>query len=359
MADLNTQPVWRQFPVSSPADVLIVRHAVDETAERLGFSPQRRAEAVLVASELAQNHVNCGTEQGLIALSGVFCGQAALLTLFSVDQGPGIDDVNTALRDGVTTGSSYGNGLGTVRRLADDFAICSEIDDAAPCGFMQRSPGKLLSGTMVAASLWWPRQGVIPPDNIRLSAIVSPMPGEKFCGDGVHIITQGDTSRIVLMDVLGHGPDAAESVASAHHLLDMSEPEEDLVQVVSRLDIGLSGRRGLAAIFMKADAATGAVQTCGVGNICACFYDGTQQFPVTSLSGVIGQNFNCRKLMLQDFLFTHDTTCVMFSDGLVASRRPQTCHNDTSPMFSTYLAFDCAVSGQDDASIIVWKWLKK
>ncbi len=368
MADLNRQPVWRHFPVSSPADVLIVRRAVDKIAQRLGFASMRQAEAVLAASELAQNHVNSRTLHGRMAIGGLFCGQAAMLTIVSVDQGPGIDDVSIALMDGNTTGVSYGNGLGTVRRLSDDFAICSGTYGALPCGSWPDSiyrsgqdsdNGSKPAGTMVAASFWWPRQEVILPDNISLSALIAPKAGESFCGDGVHVITRNNFSRIVLMDVLGHGPEAAESVAIANDILDVSEPGEELTQVISHLDRGLASRRGLAGIFMKIDTDAGVVQTCGVGNISACFFDSTRQLPVTCLSGVIGQNFNCRRLMVQDFIFSHELTCVIFSDGLTATRLFKEFSNDDPPLFSSYIAFESAVSGTDDASIIVWKWLKK
>ncbi len=367
MAELSGQPVWKEYPVSSPADVLIVRRAVDKIAQRFGFALQRRAEAVLAASELAQNHVNCNTINGRIIISCVFFGQAALLTIVSVDQGPGIDDVSMAVRDGITSSVSYGNGLGTVKRLSDDFAICSGTDGALPCNFRSHCTDKYgtdannhekISGTMVAASFWWPRGETLPPANIRLSAMVAPMPGEKFCGDGVHIITRDSFSRIVLLDVLGHGPEAAESVSLAHELLDISGPDEDLPLVISRLDKGLSARRGLAGIFMKVDEDARVVQTCGVGNISACFYDGNRQLPVTCLSGVIGQNFNCRRLMVQDFMFINEVTCVMFSDGLVASRLFKAFPINAPPLFSGCIAFESAVSGLDDASIIVWKWLK-
>ncbi len=359
MAKLNRQPVWRQFPVSSPADVLLVRYAVDQLANSLDFSPQRRAEAVLVASELAQNHVNCRTSDGNITMGGVHCGQSALLTLFSVDNGPGIEDVKKALMDGVTTGNSFGNGLGTVRRLADDFAICSDRDGNAPCSFTDLHYATRIPGTMIGASFWWPMEPCIPPDNIRLSAIVSPMPGERFCGDGVHVIANDHITRIVLMDALGHGSAAAESIIAAQQVLDLCPADEALDMVVPQLDRALTHHRGMAALFIKLHEKTGRVETCGIGNIYGCFNDGHREFPVTSLSGVIGQNFNCRRLMVQEFCFSKEVSCVMLSDGLDESALMTGCPNDIPPLFSSYLTFVNALSGQDDAAIIVWKWQKK
>ncbi|MGI4844537.1 MAG: ATP-binding protein, partial [Janthinobacterium lividum] len=43
--------------------------------------------------------------------------------LLFVDAGPGIPDIETALRDGFTTGGGLGLGLGGSKRLADEFDI--------------------------------------------------------------------------------------------------------------------------------------------------------------------------------------------------------------------------------------------
>lgn len=42
------------------------------------------------------------------------------------DQGPGIPDVEQALRDGYTTGAGMGLGLGGSRRLVNEFDIATE-----------------------------------------------------------------------------------------------------------------------------------------------------------------------------------------------------------------------------------------
>ena len=47
------------------------------------------------------------------------------LQLTFEDHGPGIADLESALRDGYTTGSGLGLGLGGARRLANEFEIDS------------------------------------------------------------------------------------------------------------------------------------------------------------------------------------------------------------------------------------------
>jgi serine/threonine-protein kinase RsbT len=60
------------------------------------------------------------------------------LKLTFVDEGPGIADVSQAMRDGYTTGSGLGLGLGGAKRLSGDFNI-------------ESTPGK---GTRVAITRW-------------------------------------------------------------------------------------------------------------------------------------------------------------------------------------------------------------
>ena len=43
------------------------------------------------------------------------------------DQGPGIPDIQLALKDGYTTGSGLGLGLSGAKRLSNDFSIESTV----------------------------------------------------------------------------------------------------------------------------------------------------------------------------------------------------------------------------------------
>ncbi len=45
-----------------------------------------------------------------------------------IDEGPGIADVEMALRDGHTTGGGLGLGLSGTRRLVDEFELSTAVD---------------------------------------------------------------------------------------------------------------------------------------------------------------------------------------------------------------------------------------
>ncbi len=354
MAELSMQPVWKELPVASSADVPIIRRAVGNIALNLGFSEKRQAEVVLAASELAQNHVNFNTVKGRILISGLFSGKTSFITIFSTDHGPGINNLPQALEDGITTGNSYGNGLGTVRRLADNFSICSGSAGSMACFPELLSPEG--TGTIVAAS-FSSDSSVLSP-KITVSALACPKRGELFCGDGIYMEQSGDTLLIVLADVLGHGKEAAESVETLWDILELLDPSAELSNTVCTLDRGLAGKRGMACLFMRIDLASGMLQACSVGNIRACLHDGTRQFAIASLPGVIGQKINCRKVMVQEVLLASGTTCMIFSDGIDSSAFAARIRNSMHPLFQTYLAFKTALSPWDDASIIAWRWQK-
>jgi serine/threonine-protein kinase RsbT len=112
--------------IRSSADVVAVRQATRTLAERVGFSLVDQTKLVTAASELARNTIDYGGG-GLVRLELVANGVRRGVRLTFEDQGPGIADVNQALKDGYTTGNGLGLGLGGARRLVNDFSI-----DSAP-----------------------------------------------------------------------------------------------------------------------------------------------------------------------------------------------------------------------------------
>src|SRR5215467_234935 len=112
-------------PVKSEPDVVIVRRRVREISAQLGFSLVDQTKVVTAASELARNTIihGGGGKLQLEALNGPRVG----LRLIFEDTGPGIPDIELALRDGFTTGSGLGLGLGGSKRLVNEFSVDSRV----------------------------------------------------------------------------------------------------------------------------------------------------------------------------------------------------------------------------------------
>jgi len=108
--------------VRQGSEVVSVRHLVRKFAVELGFSLVEQTKIVTAASELARNMVDYG-RGGMMRAEALDDGIRKGLRLVFEDQGPGIPDLEAALRDGFTTGSGMGLGLGGAKRLSNEFNI--------------------------------------------------------------------------------------------------------------------------------------------------------------------------------------------------------------------------------------------
>ena len=113
-----------QKPIETSEDVVAIRQAVRHRAIELGFNLVDQTKIVTAASELARNTLQYGGG-GTLVLEGVQDGGRKGLRLTFEDHGPGIADVQLAMKDGYTTGNGLGLGLSGARRLSNDFAIDS------------------------------------------------------------------------------------------------------------------------------------------------------------------------------------------------------------------------------------------
>jgi serine/threonine-protein kinase RsbT len=125
------------LPVRSSTDIVVVRQVVRLRAVEIGFNLVEQTKIVTAASELARNTINHGGG-GVARLQSLRNGGRAGLRLTFEDKGPGIPDVELALKDGYTTGGGLGLGLSGARRLSNEFEI-------------QSRPGE---GTRVSITRW-------------------------------------------------------------------------------------------------------------------------------------------------------------------------------------------------------------
>jgi serine/threonine-protein kinase RsbT len=123
--------------IRSGEDVVAVRQVVREWAVTIGFSLVDQTKIVTAASELARNVLQHGGG-GTVRLEALNDDRRRGLRLVFEDAGPGIPDVEQALRDGYSSAGGLGLGLGGARRLCNDFEI-------------QSRPGE---GTRVAIARW-------------------------------------------------------------------------------------------------------------------------------------------------------------------------------------------------------------
>jgi serine/threonine-protein kinase RsbT len=123
--------------IRSSEDVVLVRQLVRSKAIAHGFGLIDQTKLVTAASELARNTLDYGGG-GLVLVELLNDGARKGVRLTFSDEGPGIPNIEQAMRDGFTTGGGLGLGLGGAKRLANEFTIASE-------------PGK---GTRISITRW-------------------------------------------------------------------------------------------------------------------------------------------------------------------------------------------------------------
>lgn len=126
-----------RLPIAVEPDIVIARQTVRRWATDVGLGLVDQTKIITAASELARNTLVYGGG-GSMRLEALDDGFRRGLRLTFEDEGPGIADVELALRDGYTSGGGMGLGLGGAKRLASEFAIDS-------------APGR---GTRVSITRW-------------------------------------------------------------------------------------------------------------------------------------------------------------------------------------------------------------
>ncbi|MBN2002022.1 MAG: ATP-binding protein [Anaerolineae bacterium] len=126
-----------RITIADESDIIVASQKGRLLAREFGFSTIGQFITATVISEVAHNIVTYATH-GEILLHIIEDDSRRGLLLIASDEGPGIANVELALRDGYSTGSGLGLGLSGARRLMDEFEIVSE-------------PGK---GTTITMKKW-------------------------------------------------------------------------------------------------------------------------------------------------------------------------------------------------------------
>jgi serine/threonine-protein kinase RsbT len=114
-----------RVPIASDLDIVVARAEGRRLALELGFSNTDATLMATAISEVARNILTHARE-GLVTISTQNTGEVAEILVVASDDGPGIPDIQLALRDGYSTTGSLGLGLPGARRLVDEFSIESE-----------------------------------------------------------------------------------------------------------------------------------------------------------------------------------------------------------------------------------------
>jgi len=284
------------FPIAHVSDVSAARRAGQRLADALGFNDVKAGRLAIVITEAATNILKHAGE-GVVTIMRTQSGaEIPGIDVVAVDSGPGIADLEFALRDGVSTAGTSGTGLGALRRQADEFDVWTERGRGA--AFFMR--------------IW---QGAVSPEpcGIEVGAICTPLAGEDACGDAWAVTCNPDGATLLGADGLGHGPEAAKASAGTVEALgkrpaaapgDVLQTAHDLLRIT----------RGAALSVARIDYRADELRFAGIGNVAGVVYDGMARRALVSHNGIVGHNM--RKV--QEFVvpFPPGATCVLTSDGI-------------------------------------------
>ena len=325
------------FPIEDASQVAAARRAAQGLAERLGYSESRAGQVALIVTELGTNLAK-HARGGQLLLRATEDAEA--IEILALDRGPGIPNVTLSQQDGFSTRGTPGEGLGAIKRQADDFQIYTAPSGTAALARIARES--------VTPS---PRQPRLEVGAIRVNA-----PGEQVCGDNWSVFQRDERLVVLVVDGLGHGlsaHDAANAAVAAFQRV----RERGAAEIIQEVHGALRSTRGAAVAVLVGDLERQSVRYCGLGNIFGSILvpaaDGRHQ--LVSHNGTAGHGTP----RIQEFHYPYpaDAILVMHSDGigrqwdLGAYPGVRVRH----PSFIAGLLFRDFARGSDDATVVVVK----
>ncbi len=113
---------WRRLRILEQKDIALAILATRELAHQIGMSSGATAALSTAVSELVTNVVKYA-DSGLITLRPTVQIKRPGIEAIVEDRGPGIEDIEAAMKEHVSTGGTLGLGLPGTKRLVDEFEI--------------------------------------------------------------------------------------------------------------------------------------------------------------------------------------------------------------------------------------------
>lgn len=292
----------QSLTITESSQIAQARRAAAALAARQGFSEEDAGRAALVAMEICSNIVKHGGGGELI-VQPLEHGERPGIGLIGLDKGPGIEDVAKCLRDGFSTGSSPGTGLGAINRISQLFDVYSQPRH----------------GTVVLAQIW-PERRAPTGAALEIGAVVVPKPGEVECGDTWCHVERAGGALVMGVDGLGHGLGASQAARMACDVF-MTEKTREPGAVLERIHANLRTTRGAAIIVIDVDWERGQLLAAGIGNMVAAIVDGNSAKRIPSYNGIVGH----AKPRIRELSYPIGpaASVVFHSDGLTTTWQPE------------------------------------
>ena len=349
-----------EFAIRRESDCTLASMTVASSARYLeAFPRDERGVIGTVVSELATNILKYAG-QGVIRIEPLLEDGKPGVRVRAIDHGPGIADLDTALRDGFSTGGTLGLGLPAVRRMMDSLHIhCPEgggthveairwcrrpLAAAGAAGGMGTGPAE--------------RKAAVPIE-LRIETRQRAYRSLAVCGDCTWTHQTDRYALLVQLDGTGHGPKAHDAT-----VLIVRSIEAHIARWPERPDAGLlpglldacheaaTATVGAAITLALIDRTSATLHQVGVGNTSIMAFSPSEWEGVPR-AGVIGQRY--RPPVIGSHRLSAGDTVVLFSDGLSSSQVRQMRRRSDRPSDPVAIA-DWLISTakpDDDASCMV------
>ncbi len=111
--------------INSDLDIVTARSKAREIAKAQGFGAVDQARIATAVGELSRN-IFLYAKTGQVTIRGVDRGVSKGIEIVCEDRGPGIQDIELAMKDGYSTSGGMGMGIPGARRLMNEFDIRSQ-----------------------------------------------------------------------------------------------------------------------------------------------------------------------------------------------------------------------------------------
>ena len=312
----------RTTPIRNERNVSAAIASALEASRAVGFDDATVGSIATAVSEVAWNIIKYA-RFGEVVVRQVDKPSVGL-EIVARDSGPGIENLEEAMSDHFSTSGTLGLGLPGMERLMDEFDVRSTPGVGTVVTmrkYLSRRPGRRgFDRTRPSAGpLRYQgdrgQHGRLTEEGAggyEVGSYLRPHRSETHSGDLIVLRKLGSEALVVVLDALGHGPNAARIARLAQRALaDFDEPA-DVLLVVERLDTALQGTDGAAACVAVTQAATRSITFASVGNVRARLF-GTNEVRVPWTEGTLGQRANRPRLSQYQI---GDDTFVSYTDGV-------------------------------------------
>jgi anti-sigma regulatory factor (Ser/Thr protein kinase) len=279
------------IPIREEGEIGTARRRAQQMATNVGFDSQQVGQVAIIATEIATNLVKHGGG-GEVLIRELPIG----LELIAIDKGRGMRDISVALSDGYSTSGTAGNGLGAIRRLSSFFDIYSQRD----------------IGTAIVSRTFVSKE--VPRRKLEFGVVCRPKHGEMLAGDGWAEKEEDGQSWILVVDGLGHGPDANEAAIEAVKTFYDIRGSRGTTDCIEALHGALRKTRGAALAVARLDHVAKQLTFCGVGNIAASITGDGMSRSLISHNGILGHEV--RRIQEFKYPWNPGSKLIMSSDGL-------------------------------------------